>query len=888
MWRPPYLGCNGRVIFSRVRLACRRAVAPTAIVFIACLGGAAKPATTPLALPTAGERSMLLLSPTMLEIAVITPGEEKAPAHNSTPEFPAPAFSSSDFTVMVAGKKQAVSSVGFRRRPVYAPLKKRDLRIGNYIYLRLTEPTPEGASVEVSYRNDSADKIPWLAEAKLTATADPLRLSPVVHVNQVGYLPETSKVASIGYYLGTLGELELGPGTTPDYQVIEAATGKVVHKGALRPRADKFMPNGWYKRVWEADFSEFKTPGEYRVGVPGLGASYPFFIDAGIAGAFARTYALGLYHQRCGCDNSLPYSRFVHAACHTAPADIPSGSVRSLKGFEGNAPNADLFPFVRRGKVDVSGGHHDAGDYSKYTINSANFVHSLIFAVDVFEGVASVDNLGLPESGDGISDLLQIAKWESDFLAKMQDEDGGFYFLVYPRDRRYEDNVLPDKGDPQIVWPKNSVSTAAAVAALAQCSSSPAFKKQYPQEAAKYLEAATKGWQFLLQAQLKQKGKPEGIYRRFSHYGDLFQDNDEIAWAAVEMYLATGDKAAEDEIRLHLQPHNANTRRWSWWRMTESYGRAIRSYAFAPRTHRIAADKLDPQLIRRCEHEIITCAEDWARASRDGSYGVTFPEQTKRAVGGGWFFPMDYAYDLAVACQLDYPEKADRRPVFRDAIVANINYEAGSNPVNVSFLTGLGWKRPLDIVHQYAQNDQRALPVSGIPLGSIQQGFHYMDNYRKELGALTYPLDGAKVAPYPLLDRWGDSFNLQTEFVAVNQARGLAVTAWLFAQTPVRSQTWKPVAAKIEGVPSAKVAAGKPLTLRFISPSADLDPALARIVWDGRDQAPAFGTEFVFTPQKAGAQWIEAEAQWPDGRRVVAVAQFDAGEGSGTVTSAQR
>ena len=48
---------------------------------------------------------------------------------------------------------------------------------------------------------------------------------------------------------------------------------------------------------------------------------------------------------------------------------------------------------------------------------------------------------GLPESGDGKSDLLQEAKWEADFLAKMQDADGGFYFLVYPREREYEIDV---------------------------------------------------------------------------------------------------------------------------------------------------------------------------------------------------------------------------------------------------------------------------------------------------------------------------------------------------------------------------------------------------------------------------------------------------------------
>ena len=59
--------------------------------------------------------------------------------------------------------------------------------------------------------------------------------------------------------------------------------------------------------------------------------------------------------------------------------------------------------------------------------------------MDALPGAAELDNLGLPESGDGIPDLLQEAKWEVDFLAKMQDADGGFYFLVYPRERIYEE-----------------------------------------------------------------------------------------------------------------------------------------------------------------------------------------------------------------------------------------------------------------------------------------------------------------------------------------------------------------------------------------------------------------------------------------------------------------
>jgi hypothetical protein len=42
------------------------------------------------------------------------------------------------------------------------------------------------------------------------------------------------------------------------------------------------------------------------------------------------------------------------------------------------------------------------------------------------------------------------------------------------------------------------------------------------------------------------------------------------------------------------------------------------------------------------------------------------------------------AFDVTVAYQLD------PRPFVMDAILSNLNYEGGCNPVNVSYVTGLG------------------------------------------------------------------------------------------------------------------------------------------------------------------------------------------------------
>ncbi|MDQ3815601.1 MAG: glycoside hydrolase family 9 protein, partial [Armatimonadota bacterium] len=785
----------------------------------------------PLALSAIGSHRLRILSPTILELTLVT---TKAPGtrpdrwdfvdDNGSLRLPP----SAAFRVVVNGAEAPVQAVGFKRRPLYAPLARRDLRIGSFLYLRLAQPIPDGASVQVTNPGSTL----WQPEQPFAATAQASRFSPAIHVNQVGYATALPKKAIVGYYLGSLGELEIPQPRT--FKLVEAHSGHEVYAGALTPREDRGFTYtvAPYQRVFEADFSRFQKAGEYRLLVPGLGASWPFFIADGAAAAFARTYALGLYHQRCGAANELPFTRFVHAPCHTAPAEIPTMEFKFVQkkladmssDFQRNprhtAPqlkdvNSSLYPFVNAGKIDVSGGHHDAGDYSKYTINSAQFIHHLVFAIDAFPGVGDLDNLGLPESGDGVSDLIQIAKWEADFLAKMQDADGGFYFLVYPRDRAYESNVLPEHGDPQVVYPKNTTATAAAVAALAQTATSPRFKRAFPEAAAVYLAKARQGWEFLQRA-IAKYGR-DGAYQKITHYGDTFMHDDELAWAATEMFLATGDAAIQQNLIATFDPAHRDTRKWSWVRLFEGYGCAIRSYAFAAKTGRIDAGKLDETFLQKCTAEIRAAAEEQVTWAQGNAYGTSFPFESKRFRTSGWYFPVANAFDLVAAYQLD------PKPEYLAAVISNLDFEAGANPNNVTFLTGLGWKRQHEIVHHYAMNDRRELPPSGIPLGSIQAGFPYLAPYGKELGLLTFPSDGDKDNAFAFYDRWGDTFNTSTEFVAVQQARGLATLAFLMAQTPLKDQAWRATPAQIIGVP-ARVKIGQSVTARV----AGLDTSLVR------------------------------------------------------------
>ena len=833
----------------------------------------------PLALPVPGDLQLRILTPNCLELTLVTT-KAPDPAGLDQWNFVDPSGRlglppASSWTVSVDGQRIPVERLGFKRRVLYAPLVTRDLRIANALFLQLPRNIESGRRVEIRHPDRSV-----LPPGSMSAVMEPFRLSPAIHVNQVGYVPSFPKRAMIGYYLGSLDELKLSAGLP--FRIVDVQSGQPRFEGRLVPRRDIGFPDGpgSYQNVFEADFSDCRAPGEYRLVVDGLGASRPFNIDEGVAAAFARAYALGLYHQRCGTNNALPYTRFVHGPCHTAPARVPTERhvemLKFLAEATANVTNnsrhvaprlkdfrSSLYPFVRQGTIDVAGGHHDAGDYSKYTINSAALVNALVFAVDVLPGVADLDNLGLPESGDGISDVLQEARWEAQFLAKMQDDDGGVYFLVYPEKRKYENNVLPDHGDPQIVWPKNTAATAATVAALAQIAASPAFKKAYPDEAKVLLSRALKGWAFLERA-IKKHGK-DGAYQQITHYGNEFMHDDELAWAAAELFLATGDESFQRRLSQSFDPADPHTRRWGWWRLYECYGRAVRSYAFAVAAKKARPDQLDGEFLRRCEEEIAAAAEDQLRWARESAYGTSFPTETKRRRSAGWYFSLDQAYDLAVASCLPQPPLNDRRSRYLDAILTNLNYEGGGNPINVCFVTGLGWQRPHEIVHHYAINDRRVLPPSGLPLGNLQSGFMWLDKYKKELGALSYPLDGAGDSPYPLYDRWGDSFNVQTEFVVLTQARAFSVAAFLMARTAVRTQPWKGVPATVR-IESGKGAGGEAISIATLN-CPSLDATQARVVWETAGRQPVFTLALT----NASPDWVEAEAQWPDGRRVFGV-----------------
>jgi hypothetical protein len=833
----------------------------------------------PTSLIAGGERDARLVTPDLVEIRIAGRKESKdGPLKNleafQSPEGPRLPVAS-EYEVTVDGKPVGVKEIGYRQELYYAAFKGYDVRVLGSIYLRLEKPVAPGSKVSISTKSAA-----W-AGGPLVFQTTPDDWNPLIQVRQTPYQTDLPKRARVGLYAGTMGEIVVEP---RPFEVIDES-GAVVHQGTLSETNEQGWAGGDYQHVLMADFTPLQKAGVYRLRIQGMGSSKPFRIgDGGLQNAL-RLYALGIYHQRCGGDNSLPFTRHTHDACHTAPVEIPTTEERfkntnkhisdmsggSYKAENHPAPrmadvSASLYPIQKTGRIDVAGGHHDAGDYSKYVTNGAAFIHTLATAVDSFSPSATNwDSLGIPESGDGIPDPLQFAKWEADYLLKMQDTDGGFFFLVYPLNRKYEGDALPENGDSQIVFPKNMIATAGVTGALAELGSSPQFAKHYPKEAKAYLESAKKGYQFLRDA-IAKHGLQES-HQAISHYGGLFDHMDELSYAAAAMFAATGDKSYENDLKTWWPDPNGNkTRRWGWWYLFEGYGAAARVYGLAEQSGRPGGKVADPEYLAKVRGEIIAAGNAQIDRAEKNAYGLPVPLESKRFRGIGWFWGMDSAMDIAAATILD--------PSLRDKAIQVLTdcsaYEFGANPVNRPLVSGSGDRWMREIVHQYAHNDPQILPPSGIPYGNVFGGPHNLEQYKVNgRNGLNFNYVPHLGDTFPFYNRVAaDAFNVQAEFTVSQQARNFAAYAFLNSVVAAPFPKWSGLEGEIAGLPE-RAEEGTPLKATLVG--KNLPPLEeAQIIWESSGSEPTFGKEFQGKAVGIFPGFVEVEAVWPDGRRVMA------------------
>jgi hypothetical protein len=250
----------------------------------------------------------------------------------------------------------------------------------------------------------------------------------------------------------------------------------------------------------------------------------------------------------------------------------------------------------------------------------------------------------------------------------------------------------------------------------------------------------------------------------------------------------------------------------------------------------------------------------WSLAS---AYGTSFPLENKRFRTAGWYFSPENAFDLETS------SVGRNRPDLQAVAVRNFDYALGENPVDVCFVTGLGRNRPRNVVSQFAANDGRDLPPTGLLEGDVTAGPSWTPEYERDLGRLAFPPDGDKDTrdPYPMYDRWTDAWNVQTEATVVAQGRALAAAAAWMGRSALKDQPWSHADARIVGLP-ARVHAGQDVRPRLEVDG--LDVSQAEIVWEAKGRPSEDGPDPTLEFAAPGRSWLEAEATWPDGRRAFA------------------
>jgi len=260
--------------------------------------------------------------------------------------------------------------------------------------------------------NSSADKI-WSQGLPLGVNG-PI---PVIVVDQFGYPTKASKIAVIrDPQVGYDSAAHFALGAT--YALVDQSTGKIAKQGPPTPWNGGATDSVSGDKVWWFDFSDVTTPGTYAVVDIDKGLRSPGFQIDDRVYRNVLTHAVRMYfYQRAGFRKTPETAGldWADAASHMGPGQDPQTrpwqAGRGLSSGEASQTK------------DLHGGWFDAGDYNKYTSWGAQNVIVLLRAY-AENPTAFGDDSGIPESGNGVPDLLDEVKWELDWLARMQNSDG--------------------------------------------------------------------------------------------------------------------------------------------------------------------------------------------------------------------------------------------------------------------------------------------------------------------------------------------------------------------------------------------------------------------------------------------------------------------------------
>ncbi|GEL99167.1 glycoside hydrolase family 9 protein [Cellulomonas terrae] len=508
-----------------------------------------------------------------------------------------------------------------------------------------------------------------ITDVSLRTTASPPppyepETGPRVRVNQVGYVPEGPKRATL-----VTDATEALPWELHD------AADAVVASGTTTPEGTDASTD---LNVHVIDFSDVTTSGAGYTLVADGETSRPFDIDADLYQQLRQDALDYFYLARSGTpiDGAIVGEEYAREAGHVGVApnqgdtEVPCIGPRDY--YDGWTCDYTL---------DVSGGWYDAGDHGKYVVNGGISVAQLLgtyertlTASTATPGALGDGTLDVPEHGNGVPDVLDEARWELEWMQKMIAPSGEYAGMVHHKihDEGWTGLPLAPADDPQ-VRSLHRPSTAATLNVAAVAAQGARLFREYdPAFADSLLETARSTWAAALEHPAVYAPAAAG-----SDGGGPYDDSvvtDEFYWAAAELFLTTGEDEFEQFVLTSPQ-HTADvfTAGGFNWGSTAALGRI--DLATVPNDLPGLAD---------VKASVVAGADEYVASQAVHPFGSVYSPTSGTYDWGSSSSVTNNLVVLGVA----YDLTGDT--TYSNAVLEGMDYLLGRNGLNQSYVTGWG------------------------------------------------------------------------------------------------------------------------------------------------------------------------------------------------------
>ena len=461
------------------------------------------------------------------------------------------------------------------------------------------------------------------SEASTDVVANVVIASP--KTNQVGYLPRSRKLLLVTATAASAGQ---------SYQIQSVDTGQTVYEGALSTTAIDDTPSSG-ESVLQGDFSGLTSAGVYRASVGG-NTSHAFSIAADVYRELFRTAGRTFYLIRSGEAIDDAETTIAHAASHLNDAPLRSD------------PSTHL---------DLVGGWYNAGDLGKYSHMEAIAVAYMMLVHELRPRV-DVVTMNIPETGNGVPDVLNQARFGLEFLLKMQMPDGSVLHKV-DAEPNLPYGILPENDTTaRSAAAATSIDTGDFIGALLQAAR--VYAPYDPAFAARCHDAAQRAWAWL-------EANPN-IASSDPYYVDADPSQERLF--ALGAMVADG-KDATLTSRLVTELASQSVTEVAWM------APALLSLFDVARLPGV-----DPAAAQAARSKLLTLADSLVQKGQASGYGLLLSpsEIAWESVETG----LHRANALLMAYELSSNQS------YHDAALAEVDWVLGANALDRAFVTSFG------------------------------------------------------------------------------------------------------------------------------------------------------------------------------------------------------